>query len=42
VRAWGVENEEMMQSLYDMGVDGMTVNFPDKLTKYVKGKNNDN
>ena len=42
VRAWGVENEEMMQSLYDMGVDGMTVNFPDKLTKYVEGKNNDN
>lgn len=36
VRAWGVENEEMMKALYDMGVDGMTVNFPNKLTEYIK------
>lgn len=42
VRAWGVENEEMMKALYDMGVDGMTVNFPDKLTEYIKGKQNGN
>ena len=37
-----VENEEMMKSLYDMGVDGMTVNFPDKLTEYIKSKQNEN
>ena len=42
VRAWGVENEEMMKALYDMGVDGMTVNFPDKLTEYIRSKQNDN
>ena len=42
VRAWGVENEEMMQYLYDIGVDGMTVNFTDKLTEYIKSKKNDN
>ena len=42
VRAWGVENEEMMRDLYDMGVDGMTVNFPDKLTEYIQSKRNDN
>ena len=38
VRAWGVENEEMMKYLYDIGVDGMTVNFPDKLTEYIQSK----
>ena len=32
VRAWGVYNEELMKSAYIAGVDGMTVNFPDKLT----------
>lgn len=31
VRAWGVKTEELMQKAYDAGVDGMTVNFPDKL-----------
>ena len=34
VRAWGVANEEIMASLVEAGVDGMTVNFPDKLTTY--------
>ena len=38
VRAWGVENEEMMKYLYDIGVDGMTVNFPDKLTEYIQSR----
>lgn len=38
VRAWGVSSEEIMRSLYDLGVDGMTVNFPDKLTEYIKSK----
>ena len=35
VRAWGVYNEEIMKTAFDLGVDGMTVNFPDKLTKYI-------
>ncbi|MBQ9760188.1 MAG: endonuclease/exonuclease/phosphatase family protein [Clostridia bacterium] len=36
VRAWGVSNEEIMKATADAGVDGMTVNFPDLLTKYRK------
>jgi glycerophosphoryl diester phosphodiesterase len=35
VRAWGVYNEELMKSAHSLGADGMTVNFPDKLTKYL-------
>lgn len=31
VRAWGVKNEELMQHAYHCKVDGMTINFPDKL-----------
>lgn len=38
VRAWGVKDEEIMKRVYDYGVDGMTVNFPDKLTEYIKSK----
>lgn len=38
VRAWGVYDEEIMKSVYKAGVDGMTVNFPDKLTQYIKSK----
>ena len=38
VRAWGVTDTEMMKRLYDAGVDGMTVNFPDKLSEYIKTK----
>ena len=34
VRAWGVANEELMQRMCALGVDGMTVNFPDKLAAY--------
>ncbi len=33
VRAWGVTNEELMEKVLSCGADGMTVNFPDKLTK---------
>lgn len=36
VRAWGVSSEELMERAYDAGVDGMTVNFPDKLTAYIE------
>ena len=34
VRAWGVANEELMRRMVDDGADGMTVNFPDRLTAY--------
>lgn len=32
VRAWGVFDEEIMKNAVESGADGMTVNFPDKLT----------
>lgn len=35
VRAWGVRDEALMKAVYDAGADGMTVNFPDKLTAYM-------
>ncbi len=35
VRAWGVSNEELMQKMVAAGVDGMTVNFPDKLITHL-------
>ena len=31
VRAWGVKDEEIMAHVLRCGVDGMTVNFPDRL-----------
>lgn len=37
VRAWGVVNTDLMQAMCSLGVDGMTVNFPDKLREYVQG-----
>lgn len=36
VRAWGVKDEALMRQVYDADADGMTVNFPDKLTAYMK------
>ena len=41
VRAYGPENEEMMRYIYDCLTDGMTVNFPDKLTAYIKTQTED-
>ena len=38
VRAWGVANEELMKQVYDCQANGMTVNFPDKLTEYIRSK----
>lgn len=35
VRAWGVKTEELMKHVYDCMADGMTVNFPDKLSAYI-------
>ncbi len=39
VRAWGISNEQIMIETFNKGVDGMTVNFPDKLTAYLKSIN---
>jgi glycerophosphoryl diester phosphodiesterase len=39
VRAWGVTTEELMQSAVHAGVNGMTVNFPDKLIAYLESHN---
>ena len=38
VRAWGISDEEIMKKVYDIGADGMTVNFPDRLVSYIKAK----
>ncbi|MBQ7065083.1 MAG: hypothetical protein IJM90_09370 [Firmicutes bacterium] len=35
VRAYGIKDEMLMKSVFDAGVDGMTVNFPDKLHEYM-------
>jgi glycerophosphoryl diester phosphodiesterase len=34
VRAWGVTSIELMKQMCHFGVDGMTVNFPDRLQQY--------
>lgn len=31
VRLWGIDNEEIMKKVYKLNIEGMTVNFPDKL-----------
>ena len=36
VRAWGIADENDMEYCLQCGVDGMTINFPDKLTEYLK------
>lgn len=36
VRAWGVADAELMEKCLSCGVDGMTVNFPDVLSRRVK------
>jgi len=35
VRAWGLSSIELMKKMCTLGVDGMTVNFPDRLTQYL-------
>ena len=35
VRAWGVINIALMKKMCALGVDGMTVNFPDRLQEYL-------
>ena len=36
VRAWGVYNTSLMKKMCELQVDGMTVNFPDRLFQYLK------
>lgn len=36
VRAWGVLNIPTMKKMCDLKVDGMTINFPDRLTEYLQ------
>jgi len=36
VRAWGVSDTTLMENCVNAGVDGMTVNFPDLLYKYLE------
>ena len=38
VRAWGVADAAAMRRVFDAGADGMTVNFPDLLTGYMREK----
>lgn len=35
LRAWGVKTEALMVRMCELGVDGMTVNFPDRLASYL-------
>ena len=35
VRAWGVTNVLLMKKMCQLGVDGMTVDFPDRLYQYL-------
>lgn len=35
VRAWGVGSVALMKKMCQLRVDGMTVNFPDRLTQYL-------
>lgn len=41
VRAWGVKDEALMIRACEAGVDGMTVNFPDRLRDYREGRGKD-
>lgn len=36
VRMWGTSDTEIMQKVYPLNTEGMTVNFPDKLTALMK------
>ncbi|MXY46284.1 MAG: hypothetical protein F4Y44_04715 [Chloroflexi bacterium] len=38
VRCQGLYNEELMRHVVDVGADGATVNFPDKMSEYLRMK----
>ncbi|MDR6551622.1 glycerophosphodiester phosphodiesterase family protein [Paenibacillus qinlingensis] len=40
VRAWGAFSEQLMHKALSCGVDGMTINFPDKLSMALASKEN--
>ena len=40
VRAWGVSSIDLMKKMCMFGVDGMTVNFPDRLFQHLKTTEN--
>lgn len=40
VRLWGVLNEQIMENVYKFDIDGMTVNFPDKLQHLMEENKN--
>ena len=35
---WGIRDEEIMQKVYKLNIEGMTVNFPDKLKVLIEGE----
>lgn len=39
IRAWGVSDVTIMKKMCRLGVDGMTVNFPDRLFQFLNGRN---
>lgn len=41
VRLWGIYDEEIMKKVYSLDIDGMTVNFPDKLNQLLEDKENE-
>lgn len=41
VRLWGVFNEDIMRKVFNFNIDGMTVNFPDKLKELMEAKSNE-
>ena len=38
VRLWEIRDEEIMQKVYKLNIEGMTVNFPDKLKVLIEGE----
>lgn len=40
VRLWGISDEEIMKKVCAFNIEGMTINFPDKLYEFLKEKNN--
>ena len=39
IRAWGVSSVAIMKQMCQLGIDGMTVNFPDRLYQYWNTRN---
>lgn len=40
VRLWGINNEEIMKKVYKLNIEGMTVNFPDRLIELLNKEKN--